>query len=103
MTNVKLLATSVNYRDRVKAAYSPDADYEILENLSRDEDYSVRAAVAHARPEFRDMLVHDPEWPVRLAIAEEGSCLDILMNDPRAFVRTTAQLMAKKLGVTANG
>lgn len=60
-----------------------------------DKDVTVRIAVAQQGYGL-DILVNDEDPLVRAEVAFQGYALDILKNDPKYDVRKVAEIMLKK-------
>ena len=64
-----------------------DADYDLLELVAQHPNAAVGTL---------QRLVRDPRWPIRYAVAKNSTCppalLDILINDEKTDVRSTAAL-----------
>lgn len=61
-----------------------------LDEFTYDPDYRVRMAVAEQRHNL-NILMNDTDWHVRKAVAEQGYGLNVLINDTNKFVRLAAQ------------
>ncbi len=60
-----------------------------------DEDWRIRVAVAEQGYGL-DVLVHDEDCDVRLAVAQQGYGLDVLVHDQNFYVSETAKEMVAR-------
>jgi hypothetical protein len=85
---------------RKQLAGNPKASPQILSDLAKDKDWTVRAAVAaNSKTPISSLssLMHDREWTVRRAcVSNPQADLSVLREDENNVVRREAKERAKR-------
>jgi hypothetical protein len=90
-----------NIKNEVRKLYYENGETENWDELAKHENIKVRAAVAK-QGYCLDILVNDECWVIRLAVAKQGFGLDKLVNDTDSFVRSEVARQFYGLDILVN-